>query len=440
MIFRSGLYQGLFWGAAVWIKPHVLIPAAVVWLATIGLFWQRRGWRGVLTDFLGNVVGGAILGIAGIAYLWFSGAWPSFVEVLTFWNPSYVDTIFSAEDLRRRARYQDAYFPPWSYLHWGAVPLAFAMVLDGLTGWVSRNAPWWLWAGAVDRAQRLTRMFPALLYLGWTLQAIGTQREFHYAHVPEIFLMLALFATQRWAVAFASIVVLAVVSVLVATDQFDNEAGDWPGVMFLHDPIVAPRHPITEGDEWKKWVDCWRMNLTEDRYRARMWSLSRAGGFDPAPNWIELGQVADELRRRGVRDGDLIAWNDAPHSLYLMLKIRPGFRYQHVRTCMGIGEEQEKVVYADAEIAAKSAKYAVSDLKSLPVTYWPYPASQPLGALAGGWATYLPTSRNIEDTPFMILPPPGSALGISGVFPFKYPAVFRSGDGAGRYLIHDLRK
>ena len=49
-----GLLAGLLWGAAVWIKPHAVIPAALVWTcASIG-----RPWKRVAIDGAGCAPGG----------------------------------------------------------------------------------------------------------------------------------------------------------------------------------------------------------------------------------------------------------------------------------------------------------------------------------------------------------------------------------------------
>jgi prepilin signal peptidase PulO-like enzyme (type II secretory pathway) len=40
----------------------------------------------------------------------------------------------------------------------------------------------------------------AALYLGWAGTALFLQKHFHYVHVPETLLMMAVFASNRWAV------------------------------------------------------------------------------------------------------------------------------------------------------------------------------------------------------------------------------------------------
>ena len=65
-------------------------------------------------------------------------------------------------------------------------------------------------------------------------------------------------------------------------------------------------------------------------------ALGLVRGFHSANDWEQLGEVADWLRTRGVRDGELLCWDDSPHALYLELGIRPAFRFQHVGQMAGI--------------------------------------------------------------------------------------------------------
>src|SRR6185312_6711143 len=95
-VFRSAVAEGMIWGLAVWVKPHVIPIAAVVWLVV-----QPRlagsatgGWhklRRCAIDFAGSLLGGLIVGGAGAAYLVGSGTWPYMIDVFTNWAPSYFD-------------------------------------------------------------------------------------------------------------------------------------------------------------------------------------------------------------------------------------------------------------------------------------------------------------------------------------------------------------
>src|SRR5262249_44310036 len=120
--FRPALLEGVLWGMAVWVKPHVVVPAAAVWLATARQVRALGGRRATVRDLAGNVLGGLLIGAAGVGYLIRSGTWPHFVEVFTFWNTGYAAQMF--HELPRRLGLQLSYFPPWSYLQLISLPVA----------------------------------------------------------------------------------------------------------------------------------------------------------------------------------------------------------------------------------------------------------------------------------------------------------------------------
>ncbi|HJZ60106.1 MAG TPA: hypothetical protein VKE74_34510, partial [Gemmataceae bacterium] len=56
--FRLSLLEGVLWGLAVWVKPHVMVMAAATWLLTARRVAGGRRWSGVGFDFAGNLLGG----------------------------------------------------------------------------------------------------------------------------------------------------------------------------------------------------------------------------------------------------------------------------------------------------------------------------------------------------------------------------------------------
>ena len=51
-LFLFGLLEGIVWGAGVWIKPHIIIPAAIVWFASA---WLARRVPRSLVDLAGLI-------------------------------------------------------------------------------------------------------------------------------------------------------------------------------------------------------------------------------------------------------------------------------------------------------------------------------------------------------------------------------------------------
>ena len=117
------VFEGIVWGAAVWIKPHVIVPAAAVWFVSAILIARREIWVSVFQDLFWLIVGGLIAGGAGVAWLVATGAWPHFLDIFLNWNPRYLADVWPATV--ERLAYTTHCFPPWSLLHFVAVPLAF---------------------------------------------------------------------------------------------------------------------------------------------------------------------------------------------------------------------------------------------------------------------------------------------------------------------------
>jgi hypothetical protein len=382
LTFAGGVLEGAVWGLAVWFKPHALPVCACVWLATV-----RRGW---LADAAGYLVGGGAVGAAGVLVLVATGTWPAFVEVFTVWNQSYFGRTW--DELWFRMPLELVYFPPWSYAH----PVAVLLSIWKLT--------------RRDRAGRAV----AALYLGWLIQAAILQRHIPYVHVPEILLMLAVFAVCRWPAVPLAVAWLAVLPLvadppapLAGRGAQPTRHGGW-----------RTRHPATDPERMNLWADCWRPVPARDAAR-RMDAVALVDRFHGAATWGELAEVAGFLRGQGVRDGELICWDDSPHALYLDLGLRPGFRFQHVHQMRGNDEASRQRVDDELAAALPGARFVVGDLRFVAGT-------DPPGI--GDWTDSGPD-----------LLPPGLNPGYRERFPFDRPAVFRSAGGRGRYVVYAVR-
>ena len=370
-----------------------------------------------MNDLAGIFLGGVLIGATGLSYLVVSGTWPHFLEVFTFWNGGYATLMWAELPIRMGAQLH--YFPPWSYLQLIAIPLAILCVIDSWAGMPGRVLPAWLWdSGSSDRV-RFARLLLAAVYLGWTAQGLFFQRDFHYVHVPETLMLLAVLASQRWVAGFAVIVWLALSCLVVALGWSPAQnppptrsaiGADW-GMVFYH--------PSADGDRLRLWPDCWRIGLTDSEYYRRRNAAGLVKNFHGTNDWEQLDEVARELRQRGARDGEVLCWHDAPHAVYLMLDIRPGFRFQHVSQMTGVGEAQRDRVRVELDAAAPRVRWVVSDL-------WRVGADAP--EVLGD-----PTATGPD------LLPPEMIPEIRDEFPFDQPAVFRSGQGRGRYVIHELK-
>lgn len=334
---RCGFAIGLLWGAAVWIKPHVVVPAAMVFFVP-NLGESRKAYalfRGKI--FLGGVVAGA----AGIAWLINSGSWPYFVEVFTEWNPDYTQRTLS--ELPERVNYVLCWFSIWSLWHAVAIPAAIWAIA---ATWRKRD----------DDSLR-NRAVLSLLYLGWMLQAFVLQRGMDYVHVPETFLMLAVLASFRIS---ATPIVFGWLCLLGVVWQV------FPATMRKHAPddrMISCEQPrMFSAEVYRHWTTAVNGPATPQL----MDDLAMMDVHCQA-RFAELDRVADFLRtvEPPLRDGELLAFHDSPHPIHQLLHLKPATRFLHFGTVLDIRTQKERI---GDEVRAAKPRYVVADVMRMT---WP---------------------------------------------------------------------
>ena len=373
------LAEGLAWGCAVWIKPHVLAAAFGVWLGTLRGFT----WRGCLADTLAVVLGGILAGLAGTTWLLVSGTWSPMWEVLLNWNGEYYR--WSWTMFWYKIRVVPSYFLPFSALHYVALPLAlYSLVRRSVFG---------------------VRSLLAGFYLGWLAQATLVQKTFDYAQAPPLLLGLAFLASWRWPVGRFFFLWLLLAGAVEARFGETTSMQQFKQQYKVVYGRVFPNHALFEQKRFWLWDDCWHDDSWELKDQ-----LSHFEQTGSNPDWADLHKVADFLRTQQVGDGELICWHDTTHPLYLDLQIKPGYRFPHVMTAMRF---QSKHDILKREAFENQARFVVSDL--IPVTYTqafsPAPPAGPCAEL-----------------------PPEFPAWKNTVYPWNQPVVFR----AGRYFVHRL--
>jgi hypothetical protein len=374
------VFEGILWGSAVWIKPHVLLPALLVWLVSL----RFQGRRAALWDTLALVAGGILAGAAGTVWLVRTGTWPHMWDVLLNWNQEYYR--WSWADLWYKIKLVSAYFAPFSLLHFVAIPLAVIAIF--------RRDP--------------TRAILAALYLGWLTQATVIQKVFDYAHAPPMILGIAVLASYRLPVGPVFLVWCIAAGL---ANEFAAKS-EWMTWMKRNHPITTrvavPHHPIAQRDRLALWGRCWHDNS---------WELKDQLSFYPythsIPQWAELQLVADFLRSKNLQDRELICWHDSTHPLYVWLEVRPGLRFPHVITAMKF---RSKLDVIRREAFESPARYVVSDLVAVS-----YSMKEPFGPFPPPG----PTDR---------LPPEFPSWG-KDVYPWNQPVVFQ----AGRFIVHEVK-
>jgi hypothetical protein len=409
--WRSGV-EGVLWGVAVWVKPHVIIPAFALWLASVIIIARRETGQRIRRDLLGLMTGGLLAGSAGVAWLVGTGAWPYFLDVFLNWNPSYLDDMWGSA----LARFIRTFycFRPWGILHYAAIALA-VLALWEVRIWSHQSGQprrvWgtpWLYAAAGSESVAIARAFLAAFYLGWLAQGIFLQKGFDYVQIPLLLLAMAMVATHRWAFGFAYLIWFATLAAILncpALAPVARTIEPWlPEVRAIQDPL-------TDLHIMKYWSRCWREGGSAELRD----KLGHFTDIHCGTNWEDLEGVAKYLKTLNppLGPGELNCWHDSTHPLYLMLDLDPATRYMHYGTAFGIRKQAGIIA---EEVAGSRQKYVVSDLLRMT---WSYQEAYAPGANGDPHQLprWFPASQR-------------------AVFPWNQPIVFRS----GRYVVHKVEK
>ena len=406
-LLRS-IAEGLLWGAAIWIKPFVFVPAICCWLGGRLATARRKGTVNFISrnalasgslientgttteasafrlmkrsqttgdptawfpDLIGLLAGGLIAGAAGLIWLWTSGSWPFFMEVMLEWNGEYIDNRHFLLHRTLSWLFWTVHFAPWSLVNLLAIPIAVRMVLPLRLRQAS--------------AQEIPGVLVASVYFGWMLQANLLQVQHDYVQASTILPGLAVLFIRAasWQVSpFRRMLLLAVLVLLVV------------------------QHPLAKLEQISLWGRCWQKGSTPEM-RDRLAQVRGAGGAA----WQDLKQVAGFLRQQSVQDGELTCWDDSSAPLFLCLNIKPSNRFIHNHVWTIFYPSRRSAMLA--ELAASQQKFVVNDLRLAGFT------PQQMDAMA------------TEDSKSLsrLLP-----RQLTSQFPWSEPIIYR----AGPYVVH----
>lgn len=338
--------EGVCWGAAFWIKPHVALAALAAWLVGVVAVWRAGGSRvrRLALDALGLLSGGLLAGVPGTAWLVASGAWPSFWDVVSGWNREYVSHDFN-ENLRWIALAGFAIrFFPWLVLHALAVPAALRELRH-----------------AGHRVNDPTGPLLAVVYLAWLAQVVFLQHLFDYVHIPPLLLGITLLCRR----------------VAVATSgELERRA-----LVALLGVCVVFRGGVVTADHLEVWGHCLREG-SSPALRDRLSML-------PRMNWQDLDGVEEFLRGQGLGDGELTCLANRALPLHLRLGSRPATRYFLMQLDLRVFRDHRDQIYA--ELAASRQRFVVLDVG---FTCWK------VRDAAGSWTRSEPRWDDLDRAPF----------------------------------------
>ncbi|MBX3443089.1 MAG: hypothetical protein KF774_11845 [Planctomyces sp.] len=283
--------EGVLWGLAVWLKPHIILPAIAA-LAAGELAVRRSTSRSGPAQRLGRelaemVSGGLLVGAIGSAWLIATGAWQPMWTMLREWNPEYL-AASAARWTWPRFWTMQARMAPWSLIQIAAAATAFAKLRNVIA-----------LRGHADRAAASRNAVLAGAWLGWCVQAIFLQHLFDYVYVPGLVLGATLVASAQ---------ARSLSERLEARSLRIVAASLLVGVSLI----------LNAG-----WVAAWPQCVREGSTPAVRDRLARL----PVTNWSELSQVEAFLAAEMIRDGELTAYHTHTVHLLRQLDIRPSTRF-----------------------------------------------------------------------------------------------------------------
>ena len=286
--WKLAVLEGVLWGIAFWIKPHVVVPALAV--SSAGLFLAPCR-RSAARQLLGVLGGGVVAGLPGITWLVMSGAWPYFLEMMLEWNPEYLAAGKARQSLLRWQLMLARFFP-WYFVHLATLP---AVAL-----WRKRTID----AGRLNPKPILITAF----YGGWLIQSVGLQHAMDYIHAPAMVLgILLLFRiAQSWP---------------ANTRGEPRTAGLNPvfPIVCTICLLVVTTNPFFQLSRLSLWRQC-----MTDGSTAEVRSHLAHGNF---PDWQHLDRVRIWLQSQNIKDGDLTCFNVHSVHLFRELDVQPATRY-----------------------------------------------------------------------------------------------------------------
>jgi hypothetical protein len=324
------ILEGMCWGVAFTVKPFVVVTVLACWLmAAVRLrAWhsqaQPQGERpsGLLPHLLKDtgwvVLGGIIVGVLCVGWLWKTGNWPYFVEEgLGKWNSDY---------WRTTAPWQERILPaftmlwPWGLLHVLAIPLAIASI-------VRAAAPQLRAAVRFPPSDSLLGAF----YLSWLFQANFLQRQLEYHLVPPVIMAIAIIA------AIPVLFELAAIGCL------------W---------WATNSHPLLNRQALSLWKPC----VTQGSSSEIRTLLTHS--YPDYADWPALDRIAAYLRTQRIADRELTCYSFTSFPLYLKLDVKPSTRFVMFYSHLKYFPSHKSEIIGD--IMKSPQRFMVSDIRMIP--------------------------------------------------------------------------
>lgn len=369
------LAEGMLWGTAFWIKPHIAVSVAAIALFDVTTFWHRRSQ---LPHVVLLITGGILAGIPGIVWMVKSGVWPHFWDMQINWNPEYLAAGGERRSLHR-VWLMIIRFHPWWIIHVVALPLAIRQL------WVSFVAhSHWALAWRTTRGEPVETLsvafsppensrvisLLAVLYMSWLGQSLILQHAMDYIQVPPVILGLAFLASRPWQIPFP--VRQAAV-----------------GSFLLFTLLVSPQ---LQPSKLQQWRSC----LMQGTSRQTMAQLA-CGKF---PDWVHLEAAENYLKQQDLFPGDLTCYNVHCIHAYAANEQLPSTRFVGISSLLQLFPSRAEQIREAVQNCGH--RFILADVSEAPAMADQFPWNLPVTFQAGPFRVYQTETNADPDQPITL--------------------------------------
>jgi len=363
-LLRAGI-EGLCWGLAVWLKPHVVIPGTAVII--VSGCWSPNRWRWG-QELLAVLGGGVVVGAAGVCWMVQTGCWPDFIETVRNWNPDY----FAAG--RAHWSFSRLVAITWRLAPWSLLPVV------AVAQWATWFRDGWHAGHSTVPGQSPATVVISLvgvLFVGWTGQVLLLQHQFDYVYLPLILL---------------AIVLIGALATARPKSVSSTKSLGWLAFAVM----VLSTSPLTSHDRLATWTRC-VTGPNSPALKDRLAHLHH-------PQLRQLSDIEAFLRTQQVSTREVCCYNSDCVSLYRRLSLFPPVKYTYFfETLQFFPERRQQVLH---ELQQQTHRFVVTDLLSCGLTAAEALEVGPEGPLA---------------------PPPAYRNAPRDIYPWNCPVVYRSG-------------
>jgi len=345
--------EGLCWGAAFWIKPHVAFSALAVFSLDL---WMQSDRTSELRRLSWVIAGGILAAIPGVAWMLTSGAWPHFWDMQLNWNPEY---LAAARSRRSWLRVWSmlTHFHPWWIVHILAVfksVQVFNIIRTSKTGQDQLSSGQAQSQRPIAH-QRAVAVLSAI-YLSWFAQASLLQHSMDYIQVPPVILAIALVSMSDWTIP------LPVRRVAVAA---------FAALALLVSPQLQPGRIMM-------WMSCVRSGSTP-HVREKLACV-------PLPDWAHVIPVTEFLKSQNVKAGDVTCYNVHCIHFYSTLEIPPSTRYVGISSLLELFPSRRAEI--EKTVQTCGHRFVVVDVRETEPIPDHFPWNLPLAFQSGDFRVY----------------------------------------------------